>query len=79
MVNLKSSVRTNNINSQRIQEIARMNYKELADNPHLIDEFEELRSQNFTFVNSWNHEVLNLLHFMYTLEKSPLLRLQENS
>ena len=71
MVNLKSSVRTNNINSQRIQEIARMNYKELANNPHLIDEFEELCSQNFTFVNNWNHESIEPSTFRVYSRKVP--------
>lgn len=54
MVNLKHSVRTNNVSSQRIQTIARMNYRDLKANPGLVDEFISLASENFTFVTDWN-------------------------
>ena len=53
MVNLEYSVRTNNVHSQRIQTIARMNYRHLMENPLLVTEFSELASTHFTFVENW--------------------------
>ena len=54
MVNLEHSVRTSNANLQRIQQIARMNYRDLTRSTDLIDEFITLASNIFTFVDDWN-------------------------
>ena len=56
MVNLCHSIRTNNESSQRIQTIARLNYRNFKDDPSLIDEFIDLASRTFTFVDNWENE-----------------------
>lgn len=55
VVPIKHSVRAQNHDFYRLQQIARMDYKELRDNPHLIDEFETL-CEGFTFVESFSAE-----------------------
>ena len=58
MVNLKHSVRTNNVMSQRIQTIARMNYREFINDPTLVDEFINMASDTFSFVDNWDNELI---------------------
>ena len=59
MVNLTHSVRaSNDIPFQRIQEIARYNYKRFENAPELIEEFVELCSDNLTFVDSWDDDAI---------------------
>ena len=57
MVLLKHSVRAANDEPfKRIQEIARCTYKHFEEEPELINEFTNLCSVHFTFVDSWNDE-----------------------
>ena len=57
MVALEHLVRaTNDAPFKRIQHIARYTYKIFNDDPDLIEEFLNLRSDNFTFVDSWEDE-----------------------
>ena len=57
MVALKHSVRASGDAAfQRIQEIARYTYRTFEENPDLIEEFIELCSENFTFVNDWDDD-----------------------
>ena len=57
MVALEHLVRaTNDAPFKRIQHIARCIYKIFNDDPDLIEEFINLRSDNFTFVDSWEDE-----------------------
>ena len=57
MVSLEQSVRAaNDMPYRRIQQIARCTPKKFTEEPHLIDEFVELCSNNLTFVNSWDDE-----------------------
>ena len=54
MVALETSVRASgDIDFQRIQTIARTRYKDLEDNPDLVEEFIRLVSNSFTFVDNW--------------------------
>lgn len=55
IVQIKHSVRAQDSNFYRLQEIARMSYRELENNPELIEEFKEL-CDGFTFVDSWADE-----------------------
>ena len=60
MVNLHHSVRaSSDLLLQRIQAIARMNYRCFDDNPGLAEEFEDLCSRTFTFVTDWNDARIN--------------------
>ena len=52
IVSIKNSVRAQDDNFFRIQQIARHNYQDLIDNSHLIDEFVDL-CNGFTFVDNW--------------------------
>ena len=55
MVCLQHSIRANeDAQLQRIQEIARMNYRKFSEYPELVDEFVRLCSDSFTFVDSWD-------------------------
>ena len=53
IIQIRHSVRTQNHNFYRLQQIARMNYKELNDNADVINEFEQL-CEGFTYVESWD-------------------------
>jgi hypothetical protein len=57
IVQIKHSVRAQNPDFFRIQQIARKNYKELLENPQLIAEFEQL-CDGFTFVPSWDSPLI---------------------
>ena len=60
MVNLQHSMRAwNDQRYQRIQQIARMHYKEFETNPRLVDEFVQLCSESFTFVDSWDDDEIH--------------------
>lgn len=72
MVKLSNSVRTNNAANQRMQQIARMNYKELQDHPEYIDEFITLASENFTFVDSWDSEEIGPSTFRVYSKRTPV-------
>ena len=66
MVALETSVRASgDPNFQRVQQIARYPYWKFAENPELIDEFIELVSSNFTFVEDWTSE--KITHSTYRL------------
>ena len=57
MISLDHSVRAANDDAfKRIQQIARYTYNKLLDEPDLIEEFINLCSNNFTFVESWEDE-----------------------
>ena len=57
MVTLEHSVRAaNDPPFQRLQQIARYTYRRFIDEPQLVDEFINLCSDNFTFVDSWFDE-----------------------
>ena len=56
---LKSSVRSpGDVQFQRLQDIARMHYKEYEENPELLDKFKNLLSETCTFVDSWSLPVI---------------------
>ena len=55
MVNLSHSVRAyGDLKYQRLQHICRLNYRILAENPNLIEEFISLCSESLTFVKDWS-------------------------
>lgn len=55
LVGLEHSVRAHgDVEFQRLQTIARMSPLFLQQNPHLIDEFRSLVSDNLTFVDTWD-------------------------
>ena len=57
MVALKHYVRASGDAAfQRIQEIARYTYKKFEEEPDLIEEFIQLCSDNFTFVDDWDDD-----------------------
>lgn len=57
IVQIKNSVQAQNQEFFRLQQIARTSYKELLENPDLINEFEHL-CDGFTFVQSWNSPLI---------------------
>ena len=67
---LKHSVRaSSDTNLQRIIEITRMHPDEY--NPSILQEFANLASDTFTFVPSWNHEIITPDVFRIFLKKIP--------
>ena len=57
MVNLQHSMQA--WDDQRYQQIGQMHYREFERNPHLIDEFVQLCSDSFTFVDSWDDDIMH--------------------
>ena len=61
MVALKHSVRaSDDAQLQRIQQIARMNYRKFHENPALVNEFVRLCSDTFTFVDTWDDPKISM-------------------
>ena len=66
---LKHSVRSSSdTNLQRIIDITRMHPDEY--NPSILQEFANLASDTFTFVPSWNHEIITPDVFSYLFEEN---------
>ena len=61
MVCLRHSIRANDDRQlQRIQEIARMNYRKFDANPALVTKFVWLCSETFTFVDLWDDPKISM-------------------
>ena len=55
MINLSDSGRAyNDAPYVRVHEISRMYYKDVEDNPELLEEFKELLSETCTFIDTWS-------------------------
>ena len=60
MVALENSIQASDDDSfQIIQQIVRLNYKRFDNEPKLVDEFLQLCSDNFTFVESWDDNTIS--------------------
>ena len=72
MVSLETSVRASgDPNFERAQQIARYPYWKFAESPELIDEFVELVSSNFTFVEDWTSEKITPSTYRLYSKKVP--------
>ena len=57
MVVLRNSVRAHyDPDFKRIQEIARYNYRTIKNDPEIVNEYIELCSEKFTFVENWDDD-----------------------
>ena len=67
MATLKTLVQDNeNPYFQRIQEILRFNHNYLNESEHTVDEFINLVSTHFTFVNDWNDpKISHMTYWLY--------------
>jgi predicted GIY-YIG superfamily endonuclease len=72
MVALETSVRAGgDLTFFRIQQIARFPYWMFEENPGLIDEFIQLLSDNFTFVDDWTSELITPSTYRLYSKKIP--------
>ena len=72
MVALETSVRaSNDPKHQRIQQISRYSLRKLNENPLLIDEFLQLVSDSFTFVQDWSSNEITANTYRLYSKKFP--------